>query len=261
MKYLVVLATEAEEEAKSKEKAKASYAISFDSVSKRYYKELSLLDEVSFDLNYGELLAVIGPSGSGKSTILQMSSALLSPDSGKITIDGTQIYPRSKKSAAREEDRLRRSLLSYVPQEDFLLESLTVFENVALALDLFEDSDNKDRDKKVKHAMEEVGIDQLGDRMIYQISAGERRRCAIARALVRNPRILIADEPTASLDIEKTNELMKLLKSKQNQEEKEGRKMAILIASHDVLELEPFADKIYEIRNATLSQTKRNIVL
>ncbi|MDH2901933.1 MAG: ABC transporter ATP-binding protein [archaeon] len=254
----MVLATEAEE---TKSKERASLAISFDSVSKRYYKDLALLDEVSFDLPYGELLAIIGPSGSGKSTILQMASALLSPDGGKITIDGAQIFPRSKKNAAREEDRLRRSLISYIPQEDFLLESLTVFENVALALDLFEDSDNSDRDKKVKHAMEEVGIDQLGDRMIYQISAGERRRCAISRALVRNPRILIADEPTASLDIEKTNELMKLLKSKQDQEEKEGRKMAILIASHDVVELEPFADKLYEIRNATLSQRKRDVVV
>ncbi len=253
----MVLATQAEE---TKSKEKASLAISFDSVSKRYYKDLALLDEVSFDLHYGELLAIIGPSGSGKSTILQMASALLSPDGGKITIDEAQIFPRTKENAAKE-DRLRRSLISYVPQEDFLLESLTVFENVALALDLFEDSDNKDRDKKVKHAMEEVGIDQLGDRMIYQISAGERRRCAISRALVRNPRILIADEPTASLDIEKTNELMKLLKSKQDQEGKEGRKMAILIASHDVLELEPFADKLYEIRNATLSQRKRDVVI
>jgi putative ABC transport system ATP-binding protein len=247
----VVLATTTEN-TQSDEKAKPSSAISFDLVSKRYYKDLPLLEKVSFDVEYGELFVVIGPSGSGKTTILLMASALLAPDSGQILIDGKQVFPKTKKDR-REGDKLRRSLISYVPQEDFLLESLTVFENVALALDLYEE-DSKDRDSRVRHALQEVGIDQLEERMIYQISAGERRRCAIARALVRNPRILIADEPTASLDIGKTNELMKYLKTKQNLEERQGRSMAILIASHDVLELEPYADKIYEIQNATVSK-------
>jgi ABC-type multidrug transport system ATPase subunit len=253
VKYSVVLAAETEVNEK---KVTPKSAISFGSVSKRYHKELPLLENITFEVNYGELFVIIGPSGSGKSTILQMASGLLYPDSGHITINEKQVFPRAKevkrnKARSEEVDSLRRSLISFVPQEDFLFESLSVFENVALALDLCGNGseDKNYRDSGARRALEDVGIGQLGDRMINQISAGERRRCAIARALVRNPSILIADEPTASLDIEKTKELMKYLKAKQNQG---GSKIAILIASHDVLELEPFADKIYEIRNFAL---------
>lgn len=238
-------------------------AISFGSVSKRYQKDLPLLDQVSFDLNYGELLLLVGPSGSGKTTILQMAAALLPPDSGEIVIDSTKIFAAGrgeKRRKWKEGEELRRSLISYVPQEDLLLESLTVFENVALALDLRggkeenDDGDSTGRDQRVRAALSDLGIDHLADRMVYQISAGERRRCAIARGLVRNPKILIADEPTSSLDIEKTSEFMKMLKSRQQEQARneDERKMAVLIASHDVLEVEPFANKVYEIRNGTL---------
>ncbi len=253
---------EEEKEKSQNNKTVPNCAISFQSVSKRHHKELPLLENVSFTLDYGDVAVIVGPSGSGKTTLLQMASALLSPDSGQITIDGKHVFPEGERHQQKKADStkagelLRRSLLSYVPQEDFLLESLTVFENVSIALDLQgtkeEDDGGKDRDRRVKQVLDELGIGALGDRMIYQISAGERRRCAIARALVRNPKILIADEPTASLDIEKTKELMSYLKTKQTSEGEQGRRMAILIASHDVLELAPYADSIYEIQNASL---------
>lgn len=218
------------------QRVKSSSAISFDSVSKRYYKDLPLIESISFVVNYGEIVGLAGPSGSGKSTILQMAAGLISPDSGKIMIDGIEISSKNS---------VRGSVISYVPQDDFLVESLSVFENVALALELH--SKELDREKKVNGVLDTLGIGKLADRMIFEISAGERRRVAISRGLVTKPKILITDEPTSSLDIERTNELLKLF-----YEIVKESKMAVLIASHDVLELQPFANKLYVMKNYTL---------
>lgn len=224
-------------------------AISIINASKKYHPEVPLLENFSLGLEYGEIVVIAGPSGSGKSTILQIASALLSPDSGEITVNGVQLFPR-KIANRKKKDDLMRSLISYVAQEDYLFDSLSVFENVALSLDLR--GETEERDKRVEQALKDVKIDQLRERRISEISSGERRRCALARGLVKDPSIFIADEPTSSLDIELTMDFMKLLESK-----RKSKGMAILIASHDVAELGPFADQVYEIQNHTLLKSQK----
>ncbi|MHB1907963.1 MAG: ABC transporter ATP-binding protein [Nitrososphaerales archaeon] len=215
-------------------------AISFSKVSKQYHEGVPLLENVTFDLKYGELSILVGPSGSGKSTILQMASTLVSPDSGEIWIDGKQ------------KSNVLQGTFSYVPQEDFLFESLSALENVELALEMDRKAPSN-QEQVAMNALRELGIESISNRMIDKLSAGERRRVALARGLVRSPSIFIADEPTSSLDLDKTNELLRLLKDRQNK----VKKMAILIASHDVLELAPFADRVYEIKNYTLVERAR----
>lgn len=218
-------------------------AISFSKVSKQYNEGVPLLENVTFDLKYGELSILVGPSGSGKSTILQMASTLVSPDSGEIWINGK-----------KAKSNVLQGTFSYVPQEDFLFESLSALENVRLALEMGRKAP-ANQEQLAMEALREMGIESISDRMIDKLSAGERRRVALARGLVRSPGILIADEPTSSLDLDKTNELLRLLKDRQNK----VKKMAILIASHDVLELAPFADRVYEIKNYTLVEKGSNI--
>ncbi|MGI0079181.1 MAG: ABC transporter ATP-binding protein [Nitrososphaerales archaeon] len=208
-----------------------------------------MLDSVSFSVNYGEVVAVVGPSGSGKSTILQMAAALISPDSGMLTIDGKEIFPVSRKPSSIT--KLRSSIISYVSQDDFLFESLTVFENVSLALELNGSDSHEKRVENVDRVLEMLGVKTLADRQISDVSAGERKRVAIGRSLVTNPKILIADEPTGSLDLEATNEFLSLIKR-----EVDNQKMALLLASHDVLELKGIADEMYTIKDYTLSEVE-----
>ena len=227
-------------------------AISFELVSKRYRQNLPLLESVSFSVCYGEVVALFGPSGSGKSTILQIACALILPDSGKVKIDGQEVFPYSRDSGGKIA-KLRSSLISYVPQDDYLFEALSVSENVALALELNgqESENGLDRSGKVDQVLGLLGIQKIADRRIFDISAGERRRVVIGRSLVTNPRILIADEPTSSLDLEATGDFLKLVREKSREQ-----KTAFLIASHDVVEVRSIADKVYGVRNNTLVEVK-----
>lgn len=222
-------------------------AISFEAVSKRYRQNLPLLESVSFSVCYGEVVALFGPSGSGKSTILQIACALILPDSGNVRIDGHEVFPYSRVSGAK----LRSSLISYVPQDDYLFEALSVSENVALALELNGQEGGLDSSGKVDQVLGLLGIQKIADRRISDISAGERRRVVIGRSFVTNPRILIADEPTSSLDLEATEEFLKLVREKSREQ-----KTAFLIASHDVVEVRSIADKVYGVRNNTLVEVK-----
>ncbi len=227
-------------------------AISFEVVSKRYRQNLPLLESVSFSVYYGEVVALFGPSGSGKSTILQIACALILPDSGKVRTDGKEVFPYSRGSEGKIA-RLRSSLISYVPQDDYLFEALSVSENVALALELNGPASEHGLDPsgKVDQVLGLLGIQKIANRRISDISSGERRRVVIGRSLVTNPRILIADEPTSSLDLEATEDFLKLVREKSREQ-----KTAFLIASHDVVEVRSIADKVYGVRNNTLVEVK-----
>lgn len=222
-------------------------AIEFVDVYKRYRNTLPLLNTISLSVGYGEVVGLFGPSGSGKSTILQMAAALISPDSGRVSIDNNQIFPAASRIGVNVA-KLRSSIMSYLPQDDFLFESLNVAENVSLALQLNQaKSDNDEQNDRVDLVLKSVNIEHLANRLISDISAGERKRVAIARSLVRNPRIIIADEPTSSLDLENTNDLLRTISRKAKDE-----RLAFFIASHDVLEVKGVADRVYGIKNCTL---------
>ena len=182
--------------------------IQLENVSREYGdgKVVYALDHVSLRIERGERVAVMGPSGSGKSTLLNLVCGLDEPTSGEVIIDGSNI-------ASLDDDRrtrLRREKIGMVFQTFNLLSTLTALENVALPLRL-SGSSKKEADSRAKAMLEKVG---LGARVTHrpdQMSGGERQRIAIARALIFQPPVLLADEPTGNLDSKTGEEILALL--------------------------------------------------
>lgn len=162
------------------------------------------VDSVNLQVMHGDFISIIGKSGSGKSTLMNMIAGLLRPTSGRVLIDGEDLWAMDDKSMAG----MRSSKIGYVPQGMSLLSNLTVLDNVRLPFCLA-DTKGSGIGAAMK-LLEEVGMETLADCYPAQLSGGEMRRTAIARALVNNPEILIADEPTCDLDEETTKEVMEL---------------------------------------------------
>lgn len=180
----------------------------------------------------GEHVALTGPSGCGKSTLLHLISGILRPDSGRISLDGTELGSLSEQAL----DRYRARKVGYVFQTFHLLAGLTVLENVETAITFAEGSDYG----KAREVLEEMG---LGDRLSYyprQLSVGQRQRVAVARAVVNAPPLLLADEPTANLDPPRAEAVMSLLR-----ETCRAREAALLVVTHDQRAVDGF-DRVVE---------------
>ena len=162
---------------------------------------------VSFDIEEGEFVAIMGESGSGKSTLLSMMGALNSPTKGRYTIDGVDVYRLSQDQRAI----FRREYLGFVFQSFYLVPYLTTLENVMIPLTTTKLKAKEKRDM-AHEALEQVGLMGKGHRLPSEISGGEQERVAVARAVVNAPPVLIADEPTGSLDSKTTSEIMELIK-------------------------------------------------
>lgn len=161
------------------------------------------VDNVDINIMRGDFVSIIGRSGSGKSTMLNMIVGLLRPTSGEILINGADLWSMNDKNMAK----IRNSKIGYIPQGFSLISNLTVLDNVRLPFFLAKREGNT-----IENAMkllEEMRIQNLAERYPAQLSGGEMRRAAIARALINSPEILIADEPTGDLDEETTKEVMK----------------------------------------------------
>ena len=164
------------------------------------------LAEVSLEVAGGEFVAVMGPSGSGKSTLLSILGAMNPPTSGMVTIDGIDLYGLSQE---RQAD-LRREYIGFVFQQLELLPYLTALENVMLPLAILKMPDKR---AKALRALEQLGLDpQKAGRLPSELSGGEQGRVAIARAIVNDPPIILADEPTGSLDTENGQVVLELLR-------------------------------------------------
>jgi putative ABC transport system ATP-binding protein len=164
------------------------------------------LAEVSLEVAGGEFVAVMGPSGSGKSTLLSILGAMNPPTSGTVTIDGIDLYGLSQE---RQAD-LRREYIGFVFQQLELLPYLTALENVMLPLAILKMPDKR---AKALRALEQLGLDtQKAGRLPSELSGGEQGRVAIARAIVNDPPIILADEPTGSLDTENGQVVLELLR-------------------------------------------------
>ena len=168
----------------------------------------AVLREVSLTVADGELVAIMGESGAGKSTLLNLIAGLDVPDSGSIVLDGTDL------SALNDHARtlLRRLRMGFVFQAFHLLPHLTVFQNVRLPLDLA-DIPREEADARVSAMLEAVGIAGLAHDFPRTISGGEAQRAAIARALVHEPQLVLADEPTGNLDSEAAKQVLELLRA------------------------------------------------
>jgi putative ABC transport system ATP-binding protein len=198
------------------------------------------VDGVSLEVAAGELVALYGPSGSGKTTLLMLIAALLEPDSGAVFVDGREISALSENERARY--RLRE--LGYVDQAFDLLPGGTVVENAAMKLWLTGGARRAER--TIEPLLERLGLgERLGHRP-EQLSMGERQRVTIARALSTDPKLVLADEPTGSLDTRRGGEVLKLLS-----EVCRERGAAVLLVTHDP-RATAFADEVHALRDGRL---------
>lgn len=167
------------------------------------------LDRVDFTLERGELVAIMGRSGSGKSTLLNMAGGLDSPDSGDVIVNGQNLVTMSVADRAE----VRRTQIGYVFQDYNLIPTLTVAENVSLPLELDGVKEAVAREQALK-GLAELGLESLADRFPAEVSRGQAQRTAIARALLGEGRLLLADEPTGALDSNSSEEVMMLLRDR-----------------------------------------------
>jgi putative ABC transport system ATP-binding protein len=167
------------------------------------------VDGVSLAVGPGQLVAVMGPSGSGKSTLLTLAGGLDSPTAGTVTVDGTKLGRLS----ARDLARLRRRSVGYVFQDFNLVPTLTAVENVALPRELDGDGQRSAR-RQALEALEEVGLADVADRFPDDMSGGQQQRVAIARSLVGERRLILADEPTGALDSQTGEQVLAVLRER-----------------------------------------------
>jgi len=198
---------------------------------------------VDFELNEGDFAALMGPSGSGKSTILHQIGILDKPTEGRIIIEGEDINNLSE----GQKTRFRLERIGFVFQQYELIPELTALENVYLPLMV-----NKGKDKKTLELCRKILIDlDLGERMEHyphELSGGEQQRVSIARALVKNPKIILADEPTANLDSEAGRKIMSILKQLNKK-----YKITIVVVNHE-REFEKYFNKIIWIKDGQIEK-------
>lgn len=165
------------------------------------------LNGISFKVEQGEFIAVMGESGSGKTTLLNLLALLDKPTNGTIKLEGKELSTIKDS----EISKFRREHLGFVFQDFNLLDTLTIKENILLPLILAED-DPKSFDEKLLSVAKPLRIDDLLNKYPYEVSGGQKQRCAVARALITNPKLLLADEPTGALDSNSSRELMEVFK-------------------------------------------------
>ena len=198
------------------------------------------VNETDFELAESSLTAVYGRSGGGKTTFLNMLGGLLEPSGGRVLIDGTDIYSMPDK----ELSEFRNKNIGIIPQGSTALPTLTVLENVLLPRLMYGKSDDSAR-KYAMELLEKVGIAGLSEAMPNELSGGELRRMAIARALMNKPSVLLADEPTGDLDDENTALVLSLLRDTA----KDGT--SVLIVTHEG-EAENYADIVLKMDSGIL---------
>ena len=181
------------------------------------------ISDVSFSLDSGKTLTVIGKSGSGKTTLLHCIGGLEQPDAGSIVCYETSIHQLSKK----EISLFRRRNMGFVFQAGNLLSYLTVHENIALPL-MMNGINGKEKEKRITELLERIGLPKTGPAIPGELSGGEAQRVSVARAIAHRPRILLADEPTASLDSDTGFSLIKLM-----QELGRDQNCTTIISTHD----------------------------
>ena len=198
--------------------------------------------DASFTTDHGEVTLIMGPSGSGKTTLLSMIGGILRPTSGRIVIDGLDITSLRR----RELPRIRRELVGFVFQTFNLLESLSALENVEIALNIAGITGAAARER-ARVLLGEAGLERRLHFNAQALSAGERQRVALARALANEPRLLLADEPTANLDAEAGRDVMTRLR-----ELTESKGHAAIVVSHDP-RLEEIADRVLRLTDGRLA--------
>ena len=221
--------------------------LEFKNVTKSYQdgnNEIEALKETNFKIEEGQFIAIIGPSGSGKSTFLTLAGGLQTPSKGQIIINGKDYTNLSEKERAK----LRFNDIGFVLQASNLVPFLTAKQQLELV-----DRINKKNKQTIqdKHSLfKELGIDHLENKLPKDLSGGERQRLAIARALYNDPAIILADEPTASLDSDRAFEVVELLSKECREKNK-----SIIMVTHDNRMIEK-CDHVYRMKDGILTKER-----
>jgi cell division transport system ATP-binding protein len=226
-------------------KKDSAVVIEFRDVIKSYPGPVNALDGVSFDISIGEFISLVGPSGAGKSTIIKLITCEEKPTSGKVLIAGRDVAGLK----AKELPYFRRKV-GVIFQDFKLLPKKTVFENIAFALEV-SDATNEEIKQRVPQIIELVGLSNRAFAFTEALSGGEKQRVSIARALVHNPKLLIADEPTGNLDPVSTWEIIELL-FKIN---KQGT--IVLLATHDKEVVDALERRVITLKNGKIASDQK----
>lgn len=219
--------------------------ISFRDVHKIYKmgdNEIHANNGVSFDIDKGEFVVIVGPSGAGKSTTLNILGGLDTCDKGEIYVDGNLISSYNEKQLTN----YRRYDIGFVFQFYNLIPNLTALENAEMATQIVEDAFDP------KETLEMVGLGERLNNFPSQLSGGEQQRVSIARALAKNPKILLCDEPTGALDYKTGKQILKLL-----HDTCKKTKTTVIVITHNAA-ISPMADKVIEIRDAKVLNIEKN---
>ncbi|MCW6677962.1 ABC transporter ATP-binding protein [Anaerococcus sp. NML200574] len=219
--------------------------ISLKNVSKKYKSgtsEIVANDNISFDLDEGKLLIIVGASGAGKTTLLNIIGGMEQASSGDILIDGKNLSKLNDKDLTT----YRRDDVGFVFQHYNLIPNLTALENVELASELSKDS------LVAEEVLDEVGLNSRYENFPSQLSGGEQQRVAIARALAKNPKLLLCDEPTGALDYKTGKNILKLL-----QDASRRLGATVIIITHNSL-IKPMADEVIELKDGKILKAYSN---
>lgn len=204
-----------------------------------------ILDELNLTVQEGESVAIVGPSGSGKTTLLNMLGALDQPDSGDVQLDGESVFSKNEKELAE----FRNRSIGFVFQMHHLLPQLNLLENVLMPVVAQQSKVDQKTQERAESLVDKLGIGQLKMQKPGQLSGGECQRTAVARALINQPKILLADEPTGALDQHSSDQLADLL-LQLNKEEN----VSLIVVTHSMA-LASKMDKVYQLEDGKLKLT------
>lgn len=201
---------------------------------------IEVIKDASFVVNKGELVALVAPSGSGKTVLLMMLGCVYEPNSGKIWLGDELVY--DDKWLTKETRKIRREKIGFIFQAHYLIPFLNIIDNLVL-LAQANKIDEKVAKDKARELLKYLDISEKEKAMPSQLSGGQNQRAAIARALVNNPQIILADEPTAALDTQRSIDVVKMLKKIAQEQE-----VAIIMVTHDERMLQ-YCDRVMKIEN------------
>ncbi len=209
--------------------------------------EIHIINNTSLEFDNVGLVALLGESGSGKTTLLNAIGGLDKVNKGKIYINGKKITHKT----AHTVDKIRNLNIGYIFQDYKLIDNLTVFDNVAIALKMIGIKDKKEIEKRVNYVLESVNMYRYRNRPANMLSGGERQRVAIARAIVKNPNIVIADEPTGNLDSKNSLEIMNIIKAI-------SKDKLVILVTHETELAKFYASRIIEIKDGKVEKDYKN---
>ena len=219
--------------------------VKLENITKIYHMgevEIRAVDGIDFSIQKGEFVVIVGPSGAGKTTVLNILGGMDTASGGRITVDGQDITKYSE----RQLTGYRRDDIGFVFQFYKLIPNLTALENVEMALQICRNP------LDARAVLKEVGLEERMDNFPAQLSGGEQQRVSIARALAKNPKLLLCDEPTGALDYNTGKAILKLL-----QEMCREKGMTVIVITHNSA-LAPMADRLIKIKNGKVSSMKVN---